>query len=108
MTQSPASALVAFCMVATTALIVVSGCRTVQPAARLPREPAVSASEFVGSEACAECHKSEFDHHSRTHHAATLRPAALNALGADSPPSGPIPNGPFELREASGKLTFAR
>jgi len=64
--------------------------------------------QFVGNAACAECHQSEFDLHRVSRHANTLRPADPHSLGTMAPPTGPIPNSAYAIREASGTLRFER
>jgi hypothetical protein len=64
--------------------------------------------DFVGSEACAECHPGEFESHRHTNHAKTLRPADARSLGPLAPPAGPIGDSGYSVRMDGNKLRFAR
>jgi predicted CXXCH cytochrome family protein len=64
--------------------------------------------QFVGNAACAECHQSEFDLHRGTRHANTIHPADPRSLGSQSPPTGPIPNSIYAIRETAGTFRFER
>src|SRR5689334_20981473 len=62
-----------------------------------PGQAVSAVSEFVGNEACAECHAVEFRSHKASRHAQTLRFATKSGLGAQTPAPGTIPDSSYEL-----------
>ncbi len=66
----------------------------------------IAVTKYAGSEACASCHKSEFDSQSHSNHAFTMRAANRNSLGNLSPPLGPIAGTPYSIKEEKGEFTI--
>ena len=55
------------------------------------------AAVFIGSQACADCHRREFTDHQASHHAITLRAADRASLGNLAPRPGLLPGGKAQL-----------
>jgi hypothetical protein len=60
--------------------------------------------DFVGDEACAECHPNQSRKHRATRHARAMRIADREGLGDLAPPPGPIKNTNLSIKERGGKL----
>jgi hypothetical protein len=94
----------------TAALLVAAGCAVRQPVRPNVKPAVTKVSErpaYVGSNACAVCHKAEFDAESRTHHAYSMRRANRKELGRYSPPTGPIFGSAYTIEEtSSGDFVF--
>lgn len=86
-------------------LLAATGCQ--QPASA-PRVPTVTASTnpFAGDEACRECHLREFKTHASSGHKLTLRLVNPAAMGADTPPTGPVPGTKYVVRNEGGRYTL--
>lgn len=108
----PLAKAMAFYLLALPLMALLSGCGSRNTASiarrRVPAQNVSkkSANEYVGSEACAECHASEFKAQSRSRHWNALRPMDLESLGAQSPPVGPIHGTPFSLALAGDGFAF--
>ncbi len=91
-------------------LLLAAGCGGPKASVPTPRTSSPPAEEavYVGNAACAECHRAEFDPHHASRHALTLRRADRQSLGPLAPPTGPIPNTPYEIAAADGALHFVR
>jgi predicted CXXCH cytochrome family protein len=91
------------------ALLLAAGCHIpAAPGVSLPKAvPAdTEAGQFAGNEACAECHKAEFDLHRKSNHALTLRRADAANLGPLAPQAGPIAGTPYAITEQAGNFQF--
>jgi hypothetical protein len=75
-----------------TLLLVMAGCTSSRKPSGTPVVPAILRSEYAGAEACTKCHALESEGFSQTNHARTLRPMNSSALGAQTPPVGPLPD----------------
>lgn len=64
----------------------------------------VEKATFVGNEACAPCHASEFKKHARSRHARSLHVATVTELGALAPKPGPILDSGTALRRDGDRL----
>src|SRR5579859_7634222 len=64
------------------------------------------ANRFVGNAVCGKCHAGEFQAHRASRHARTLRFMNRQSLGAQSPPTGRIPNTVFQLAKAGDGFGF--
>lgn len=62
------------------------------------------AAEYIGSQACAQCHQSEFQKQSTSHHANALRPIAGSSLGAALLKAGHSPDGRLLYQEVQGNI----
>ena len=92
-------------LAATIGMVLSTGCWHTSPTpAPRPVEP---APVFVGNDACAPCHPSEFDRHRHGRHAQTLRMASRQSLGPLSPPIGKIPGTDFVLAERDAAFVIA-
>ncbi|MBV9035839.1 MAG: hypothetical protein JO182_15220 [Acidobacteriaceae bacterium] len=65
---------------------------------------ACRAADFVGSQACAQCHPSEFRKQSASHHAHSLQPIEGSLLGAALLKAGHSPDGRLRYEENAGKI----
>lgn len=105
-------ALVALGFVSPAILILMAaGCRTAAPPSAftpVAQAAAPPASQFAGNQACAECHKSEFELHHGSKHAVTLRVADKATLASLAPSPGAINGTPFALAEQEGKYHLER
>ncbi len=62
------------------------------------------AAEYVGSQACASCHPSEFEKQSASHHAHALRPMEGSLIGAALLKSGQSPDGRLRYEQRAGHI----
>lgn len=91
-----------------TVALLAASCRpnTPEPAART--SATLAEREFVGNEACRECHEKEFRDHQGTYHDLTLRPANRERLGVVAPPTGTVPLAGYSLEERNGQFVIER
>lgn len=105
----PLRPLVGSLALLTGALVVLAaGCgpkQAARPAAKLVPSPPQGA--YLGDQACAACHPSEFKDHRATRHAATMRAGSRRSLGEMAPSPGVIPRSGYTLIEREGRLLLA-
>ncbi len=106
-----AGSLSLICGLATIALLVVAGCsRPQSPVKSSPKVniAAMGTAEFVGNDACADCHKAEFESHKASRHAHTLRSMTKRELGDLAPPEGQIPETKMALVKEDDRFVCVR
>ena len=87
------------------ALILLAGCE--RPKTTIPNKITQSAKippAFVGSEACAYCHKQEMRDHQVSGHALTLRPVDFTHPSNSDPPEGVIPQTALQIKKAESNF----
>ncbi len=93
-------------------LLLAAGCRKLADPAATPlplaMTNAVDPEQFVGNDACVECHKAEFNLHHGSRHEMTLRRADPASLGLMTPKAGPIPGTPYAVTQGGDGLHFTR
>jgi hypothetical protein len=110
------SALAAILIIPGAGLLIAAGCGRGSAPARTPNEPAVVTSatpqpavahaDYVGSEACEECHKQAYALHRVSRHNLSLFPGDRESLGKLAPPVGRIPGTPYSIAAEGDRLTF--
>ncbi|MEP6755661.1 MAG: multiheme c-type cytochrome [Chthonomonadales bacterium] len=92
------------------ALFLASGCGPKSEAAKTPIAvtPAVAKVEFVGNDACKECHGKACDMHQKSNHNFTMNVADRKTLEKLFPKSGPIRKTPYSVKEDPEHIVFTR
>src|SRR5258708_38511253 len=78
-------------------LLFAASCRTTSLAPPPPVQQIVAKNEFLGNDACAECHKAEFNTHVHSRHALALRTMDRESLGSQAPEPGGLGDSGYEL-----------
>lgn len=100
----------AILIAAAVAVVLAAGChgRSQQNASTVGEGRTASYADYLGSDSCSPCHKGECDMYRASRHASAMRPADAAHLGKLAPPSGPIPNSDYAIRESGGAYRFER
>lgn len=92
----------------TGALLVLAGCVRRPQTSPPPPVVVTAASAFVGNEACAECHATQFKSHHGSRHDLTMHSATRSALGSMTPKPGVVPLAGYALEEQGDALSVVR
>src|SRR5262249_16347436 len=102
---------VGFLMLATDALALAAGCghnpRTLSHPANPTATQAAVRNDFVGSAACAECHRRETMTHETSRHATTLHTMERRRVSALVPQTGRIPGTEYKVTSYGNGLALS-
>ena len=92
----------------TAALLLTAGCHEDKATPAIGLTSKKADSDFLGNNACADCHQKEFRLHHGSRHDTTMHAANRESLGALAPPLGVIPLAGYTLDEQNGHLLVTR
>jgi hypothetical protein len=97
-------------VVSAASLALAAGCFTKSPNDNKTAPPpvAIASPQFVGNDACRECHPGEYADHHAGNHNRTLRVCDAQALGTLMPTSGRIDNTKYAVTRDGANLIYAR
>jgi hypothetical protein len=104
----PARCLAVGGCIATAALLWTSGCGRPKTTPSVKTTALVASGEFVGSDACMDCHPGEFKDHAASRHAATLREVTSSAMASFSLPLGTVPLAGYALTLEGSRYHISR
>jgi hypothetical protein len=106
--RKPTSALVCAVTIASfCALLALAGYDVAtETASAQPPQATGTAAEYVGNQACAECHRKEISEHKGSRHDLTLRSADVRLLGTLAPPPGKVPGTPYTISRQGDRFSF--